>query len=67
VWDIDGHLNGEVVQFMDFMWKNAENGKINSLKSYFEKMDFCGPYKLCKLMQNLAQISTNIQPSLHFP
>jgi hypothetical protein len=29
------NLNGEDVQFTDFTQKNAENGKIDSLKSYF--------------------------------
>jgi hypothetical protein len=38
-----GYAYGEDVQFTDFMWKNAENGKINSLKRYFEKTDFWGP------------------------
>jgi predicted ester cyclase len=37
------HLNGEDVQFTDFTQKNAENGKINSMKSYFEKTDFWVP------------------------
>jgi hypothetical protein len=37
------NLNGEDVQFMDFMRKYAEIGKINSLKSYFEKTDFMDP------------------------
>jgi hypothetical protein len=37
------HLNREDVQFTDFTRKNAENGKIISLKSYFEKTDFWSP------------------------
>jgi predicted ester cyclase len=41
------HLNGEDVQFTDFMRQNAENGKINSLKSYFEKTNFWVPYPMC--------------------